>query len=197
MNTLRVEPAAKGLIFDIDGTLADTMPAHLEAWKEVASLYRFGFTDKMFWDWAGIPTFQIIEMINDLQGKSLDAAEITQKKEEIFLSLSSQIRPISATVDLVHAYHQQLPMSCGTGGIREVANHILEVLDLKDRFLAVVTADDVKKHKPDPETFVTCARHMGIAPSDCQVFEDGEPGLQAARAANMIATDVRPFIASA
>jgi HAD superfamily hydrolase (TIGR01509 family) len=57
-----------------------------------------------------------------------------------------------------------------------------------------VTADDVVRHKPDPETFLKCAELMGVEPEFCQVFEDGELGMQAAQRAGMILTDVRPFV---
>jgi HAD superfamily hydrolase (TIGR01509 family) len=57
-----------------------------------------------------------------------------------------------------------------------------------------VTADDVVRHKPDPETFLKCAEMMGVEPEFCQVFEDGELGMQAAQRAGMILTDVRPFV---
>lgn len=70
----------------------------------------------------------------------------------------------------------------------------LETLDLLRYFVAVVSADDVKKHKPEPETFLECARLMGVEPQYCQVFEDGVLGIEAAEKAGMMVTDVRPFI---
>ena len=63
-----------------------------------------------------------------------------------------------------------------------------------DFFLTVITADDPVAPKPDPQIFLEAARRLGVEPAHCQVFEDGAPGLEAARRAGMAATDVRAFI---
>ncbi len=70
----------------------------------------------------------------------------------------------------------------------------LRILDLRNLFDSVVTAEDVTEHKPAPDTFLLCAERMEISPEFCQVFEDGDLGLEAARSAGMTATDVRPHI---
>jgi HAD superfamily hydrolase (TIGR01509 family) len=70
----------------------------------------------------------------------------------------------------------------------------LETLDILKYFDHVVSADDVTRHKPEPETFLKCARLMGVEPQFCQVFEDGDLGIEAAQKAGMMVTDVRPFI---
>jgi HAD superfamily hydrolase (TIGR01509 family) len=85
-------------------------------------------------------------------------------------------------------------MGCGTGSIREIALKTLKTLALDDLFTVLVTADDVVHPKPAPDTFLQCAEALGVVPEYCQVFEDGDSGLEAARAAGMIATDIRPYV---
>jgi HAD superfamily hydrolase (TIGR01509 family) len=70
----------------------------------------------------------------------------------------------------------------------------LNELDILDLFDFIVTADDVERHKPEPDTFLKCAELMNVEPQYCQVFEDGELGMQAAQTAGMLLTDVRPFV---
>ena len=92
------------------------------------------------------------------------------------------------------AHGRRIPMAVGTGAGRTSAMLQLKELGIDQLFDFVVTADDVTKHKPEPETFLKCAELMGIEPQYCQVFEDGELGMQAAISAGMLLTDVRPFV---
>ena len=85
-------------------------------------------------------------------------------------------------------------MTVGTGASRRSAEVQLEALNLTHYFQGLVSADDVDHYKPEPHTFLECARIMGVKPQFCQVFEDGELGIQAAKNAGMIVTDVRPYI---
>ena len=191
---LDADPRAQGLIFDLDGTLADTMPTHFQAWSQLADENGFLFPHEVFLELAGVPTFDIIEIMNERQGMAMDPQALTDRKEELFLSFLGDIQVIEPVWAVLEKYHGKLPIGCGTGGIREVAMHILDNLKLRSYFDAIVTADDVTRHKPAPDTFLFCAKQMGVDPSVCQVFEDGVPGLQAAEAAGMIATDIRPFL---
>ena len=193
-NIITVDPFAKGLIFDIDGTLADTMPAHFKAWMATAEAFGFHFDEEMFLALAGVPTPVILEMINEEQGLMIDVNNVTERKEDLFLELSEMINPIPEVMGIIEHYEGKLPMSAGTGGIRRVANHILRALSLEDVITIVVTADDVRHPKPHPETFLNCAQLMGVEPMYCQVFEDGEPGLQAGTKAGMIVTDIRVYL---
>ena len=72
----------------------------------------------------------------------------------------------------------------------------LEIIGIREYFDIIVTANDVKNHKPHPETFLRCAELMKVDPSECEVFEDGDLGIEAARRAGMIATDVRTWYES-
>ncbi len=191
---LNIDPSAKGLIFDLDGTLADTMPAHFFAWQQVAREEGFEFPEKLFYELAGVPTFTILAQMNEKHNLDMDIQSVTHRKEEVFLAYLDEVKPIEPVVKLVYQSQDILPMACGTGGIRKVADRLLEKLQLTSYFLAVVTADDVEAYKPAPDTFLKCAEQMGVPPSKCQVFEDGLPGIQAAQKAGMIVTDVRPYL---
>lgn len=190
---LSVDPKAKGLIFDIDGTISDTMPIHLLAYQETAAEYGFEISSELFYSLSGIPAYQTSVILKDKFGKDFDPQEFSDKKEYHFISNIHLANPIQAVVKIIREYSGKLPMACGTGGSRLYALKTLELAGVRENFEYVVSAEDVVNHKPHPDTFLKAAELIGVAPEYCQVFEDSKLGLQAARAAGMMATDVTPF----
>ena len=82
-------------------------------------------------------------------------------------------------------------MAVASGGIRPVVERTLTATGLISLFDTLVTADDVMRGKPAPDIFLLAAERLAVAPADCIVYEDGDPGLEAARRAGMRAVDVR------
>ena len=192
--TLTVDPSARGLIFDIDGTISDTMPIHLLAYQETAAEYGFEISSELFYSLSGIPAYQTSVLLKEKFGKDFDPQEFADKKEFHFLQNIHKAKAIQPVVEIIQEYYGKLPMACGTGGTRYYAVKTLELAGVRKYFQHIVTAEDVKNHKPHPDTFLKAAELIGIPPKFCQVFEDSVLGLQAAEAAGMIATDVIPFI---
>ena len=189
-----VHKKAKALIFEMDGTIADSMPVHFKAWKQTAAENGFEYTRECFLETAGMPTFKIVPIINNRLGLDLDPEKFSGRKEEIFLENISDVKLILPIADIIIKYHGLLPMAIGTGGKKRITLLMLDILGMKKYFDIIVAAEDVQNHKPHPDTFLRCAELMGVEPEFCQVFEDGEMGLSAAGKAGMIATDVRPYI---
>ncbi len=192
-NKLDINPKTKGLIFDLDGTLADTMPVHFTAYQNILSKYGIDYTYEVFMSLAGVPAVGTVEKINQLYGASLNAEEVGHEKEAEYEKIMHLMKPIDPVVELVEKYHGKLPMSIGTGGYHRLAWKTVKMIGLDKYFDILVAAEDVKNHKPYPDTFLRCAELMGVSPEYCQVFEDGEPGMQAAKTAGMMATLVTPF----
>ncbi len=189
-----VQPEAKGLIFDLDGTLSDSLPVHLATWNLVGEKYGFEFDPQIVVEMTGRPTIEFAQRVVDQYGLSADPYEIVRMKQTAFWDMAHLLQPIDEVVSIVKKYYGILPMSVGTGAGRKSAEVQLKTLDILKYFDAVVTAEDVTRHKPQPETFLECARLMGVEPHSCQVFEDGDLGISAAQKAGMMITDVRPFI---
>jgi len=190
---LAVDPKAKGLIFDIDGTISDTMPIHLIAYQETASEYGFEITSELFYSLSGIPAFQTSVLLKEKFGLDFDPQEFADKKEYHFLQNIYKAEPILPVIKIIRENTGKLPMACGTGGTRFYAKKTLELAGVLDNFEHIVTAEDVENHKPHPDTFLKAAELIGVAPEFCQVFEDSPLGIRAAETAGMIATDVTPF----
>lgn len=190
-----IQPGVKGLIFDLDGTLADTMPYHFISWKKACGKFGADIDKAFLKRHTGSPGWIIADEIikmNKLNG-NVTVDQILEVKLSEFYKQQPLIKPIIQVVEIVKKYHGILPMSVGTGGHREAVERTLAVTDLRKYFNIIVTANDVLNYKPHPETFLRCARLMNIEPRFIEVFEDGELGFEAAIEAGMIATDVRSW----
>ncbi len=193
MKTIDIFPTTKAFIFDLDGTLADTMPLHYAAWVKTAKIMNLDFSLDFLKSCAGMPSSKIIDLLNEKNNQTIDPQKFSDMKEEFFAKEMHKIKEISAVTDLVYKYHGKIPMAVGTGGKRNIAAETLQILGLDKYIPILVSADDVENHKPEPDTFLKCAQLMGIAPENCQVFEDAILGFKAAEAAGMKVTDVTPF----
>lgn len=183
-----------GLVFDCDGTLADTMPLHWRAWQAVIRRHGLDFSEERFYSLGGIPSRDIIQALSREQGVTLDHLAIAREKEETYLPLIEQVEPINAIVGIVRANYGVRPMAVASGGTHRVIERVLEHLGIRQFFAAVVTSEDVTHQKPAPDIFLEAARRIGVPASDCLAYEDTDLGMQSIRAAGMIAIDVRDFV---
>ncbi len=186
--------AARGLIFDCDGTLADTMPIHYRAWRTMLARHGINFSEERFYQLGGIPTKRIIGILSQETGVSVtDVDAMTQEKEGLFLQSIHDVRPVPKVYQIAEAYRGRLPMAVASGGYREVVGLTLDAIGVREWFDAIVCAEDTERHKPEPDVFLEAARRIGVAPGECVVFEDTDIGLDAARRAGSIAVDIRPW----
>jgi beta-phosphoglucomutase family hydrolase len=191
---ITVHPEAKALIFDLDGTLSDSLPVHIKTWNMIGDKYGFDFDPQIIYEMTGMPTIEFARRINRQYNVSEAPENLVKMKQQLFWDHADLLIPVAKVTAIVKRHHGKLPMAVGTGASRKSAEVQLKALGLTEYFDAIVSADDVTKHKPEPETFLECARLMGIAPRYCQVFEDGDLGIVAAEKAGMFITDVRPHI---
>jgi beta-phosphoglucomutase family hydrolase len=185
----------KGLVFDCDGTLADTMPLHWRAWQLITQRHGLHFPEDRFYSLGGVPTRDILKMLAQEQGRSLDHIAVAHEKEEAYLPLMADIEPIHAVVEIARANHGKIPMAVASGGTQRIIGDVLERLKIRHLFGAVVTSEMVKNQKPAPDIFLEAARLIGVDPKHCRAYEDTDLGLTAIRAAGMDAVDVRKLTA--
>lgn len=184
----------EGIIFDLDGTIADTMPLHYQASQEICNAYGFDFPITYFFSEAGRPTIDVFVDLMKILNNGLDGEKLATAKEKRFLELLPTVKPIDKVLAVANHFHNKIPLAIGSGGQRLAVEATLSTLGITDLFASIVSADDVKKHKPYPDTFLKCASHMGISPEKCIVFEDGPPGIVAAKKAKMAVIDINEFI---
>jgi len=184
----------KGIIFDCDGTLADTMPLHWRAWNTVALKHGLHFPEERFYALGGVPSRDILKMLSEEQGKPLDHLAVAREKEEEYLPSLPLVRPIEVVVKVAERNHGRLPMAVASGGQKPIIEQVLAHLKILHYFDAVVTSEDVTRQKPAPDIFLEAARRIGVAPEHCRAYEDTDLGITAIRSAGMEAIDVRELL---
>ena len=182
------------IIFDCDGTLVDSMPAHFEAWKQALTEHgaKGIFSEDVFYAMGGRPTTDIVTQLNGDYGLTLDPQSVADAKRRAFLTHLDEIELIEEVVAIARENRGKKPLGIATGGSRLVIEKTLQACGISDLFDEVVTANDVTNGKPDPEIFLKTAELLGVAPERCLVFEDAPPGVTAAEKAGMTVVLVPP-----
>lgn len=172
-------------IFDCDGTLADTMGLHYDAWKMALEPHGADLPEDLYYSWGGRPTREIVEALNEMQGLFMDPEAMTHHKEGLYHSLLPEVRVIEPVVAFARKMHGKRPLAVASGGGRKAVTATLESLGLIHLFDAIVTSEDYVNGKPSPDPYLEAAKRLGVQASGCLVFEDTEIGRQSALAAGM------------
>ncbi|MFZ1977273.1 MAG: HAD-IA family hydrolase [Bacteroidota bacterium] len=194
MKTIEVPNYIRGLIFDCDGTLVDSMPLHMKAWEFAIKQAGWPWDYDFFFSKKGMEGRDILDEYGSQLGASLDSEKICNVKQEFFMRHFTEVRPLEPIVNVALRYAGVLPMAVASGGKRSNVQLELDSANIGNIFTALVTADDDVEPKPSPDIFLEAARRLNVPPNLCQVFEDGDLGLEAARKAGMLGTDIRPFL---
>jgi beta-phosphoglucomutase family hydrolase len=184
----------EGVIFDCDGTLADTMPLHYRAWAETLALSGAEMSEALFYELGGVATEEIVRILNARHGDQLPVAETAAAKERRYEELLPQAPAIRPVVALARSLCGKMPLAVASGGIRRLVDKTLAALELTHCFQAIKTTEDVRNGKPAPDLFLAAAADLGVPPARCLVYEDSDLGLEAARRAGMQWIDVRPIV---
>jgi beta-phosphoglucomutase family hydrolase len=187
----------RAFIFDLDGTLADTMPAHFVAWTAVTARYGLTFPETRFYALGGVPTAKIAAMLIAEAALALDPVAVALEKEELYydsLAAGGGLRAIEPVLALARRHRAEGPLAVASGSLRRLVTRTLETLGITDWFAAVVAAEDTARHKPEPDVFLEAARRLDADPAVCTVYEDTDIGLEAARRAGMTGVDVRKLL---
>ena len=185
----------KGFIFDLDGVIVDTAKYHFLAWKKLANDLGIDFTEEENEQLKGVSRVKSLEKILAWGNKTLSEkdfnAQMTKKNEDYLSHIAkmdeSEILPDVPKI-LNYLSENNQPISLGSAS--KNARTILERVNLKEQFNAIVDGNDVTKAKPDPEVFLIAAKLLNVAPEDCIVFEDSVAGVEAANFANMISIGI-------
>ncbi len=193
--TFTPPPDTLALIFDCDGTLADTMPTHFRAWTAMLGQHDIPFPETRFYQLGGVPTAQIIRILAAEHSVALgDVDAMVYEKEAAFLDLLAEVQPIEVVVRIAEQHRGTLPMAVASGGYRDVVERTLRSIGVADWFGTIICAEDTARHKPEPDVFLEAAKRLGVVAAGCVVFEDTDIGLEAARRAGMTPIDVRPWL---
>ena len=184
----------RGIIFDCDGTLADTMPLHWRAWQVIAKRHGFSLPEERFYSLGGVPSRDILRVLSTEQGVPLDPLAVAREKEVEYLPLIAQVEPINTVVGVARENYGKIPLAVASGGTKSIIEQVLEHLGIRELFQAIVTSEDIVNQKPAPDIFLEAARRIGVPPQFCRAYEDTDLGMRAIRAAGMEAVDVRKLL---
>lgn len=174
------------LLFDCDGTLADTMPIHYRAWRTTLDPLGIDFPQVTFDAWGGTPAREIVARLALSHGLKLDAHAVAEEKESLYLTMLDRVERIEAVCAVAEeAAREGRVVACVSGGRRAIVEHTLDLIGVRPLMQAVIGAEDYARGKPNPDPFLAAAHRLGVDPMRCLVFEDTGTGEQAAHAAGM------------
>jgi beta-phosphoglucomutase-like phosphatase (HAD superfamily) len=192
MITDLVEGDFDALIFDCDGTLVDTAPAHLAALRVGLAAHGLEMTDGFYYPRAGLtPRALFDDFEREVVGGPVDRKAVLGHYAVAFQEGLHLLQEVAVVAEVARAWRGRVPMAVGSNGQRANVEATLRVTGLLPLFDFVVVASDVAAGKPAPDVFLEAARRMGVRPERCVVFEDTDEGLEAAHAAGMDGRDIR------
>ena len=176
-----------GFIFDCDGTIADTMPAHFHAWRQalLEGGADFDFTWDVFVSRAGMGMLETVEELAVQYKAKLNAPLVVSRQSEIYRSLEHNVTAIDEVMTFARQVAKEKPVAVASGNNRANVLSSLKQIGAADIFSIIITPEDVERGKPFPDMFLLAAQRMGVPAPACLVFEDGALGWQAAKRAGM------------
>ncbi|EKU99274.1 haloacid dehalogenase superfamily protein, subfamily IA, variant 3 with third motif having DD or ED/beta-phosphoglucomutase family hydrolase [Leptolyngbya sp. PCC 7375] len=174
-------------IFDMDGTLVDNMAFHMQAWQNFLSSLGMEMTEAEVCQQTHGTIEQGIRRICGEELSDAAVATLANKKESLYRELyKPHIQPITGLREFLQvAQSLEITMALGTSAMKPNIDLVLDGLDIAAYFTTCIGGDDVTLGKPHPETFLTVAQQLDIAPRYCVVFEDSMIGIEAAQNAGM------------
>lgn len=180
----------RAYLFDCDGTIADSMPLHYQAWTKALGEWGCVFDEKLFYEWGGKPAMDIVADLGKLQGLNMPVKTVAERKEKLYYDLLPQLQTVPEVLEQIHAHEGKVRFAVVSGSRRDSVTKSLTTLGLLDKFEVIVCAGDYENCKPHPEPFLMAAAKLGVPPEECLVFEDTEMGIQSATAAGMASVKV-------
>ena len=173
-------------LYDCDGTLAHNMHLHKEAYVKVAARYGVDLDLALIDETAGWPTVKVVDEINKRYGSAIDPVTFAKEKTSVFVNeLIAETQPVDFVVDHLKNHAGKIHIGVVTGGSRSTVTKTLSILGLTEFIEVMVCAGETEKGKPYGDPFLKAAELLNVDPKKCLVFEDGDPGVQAAEAAGM------------
>jgi beta-phosphoglucomutase family hydrolase len=178
----------KGIIFDMDGVITDNKEQDFTAWKRVFADFSLDLTFDGYKSFTGMKGEEIVKKYIKIDAGDKEATSLTRRKEEYFIEeiKKTKIEPTKGVERFLNDLKASgIKMGIGTAAMKFKANAVLEELGLKHYFDVIVSAEEVKRGKPDPETYLKAVEMLNLRPEECFVIEDAPNGIEAAKNGNI------------
>jgi len=184
--TRMTEGKYEAFLYDCDGTLANNMQLHKDAYVKIAAKYGIDLDPNLIDELAGWPTVKMAEEINRRYSSNLDPVSFGKEKSAIYVNeFIEKTEPIDFVVEHLKSHLGKIRIAVVSGGSRSTVQKTLTILGILPHIEVLVCAGETPKGKPYADPFLKAAELLGVEPSKCVVFEDGVPGVKAAEAAGM------------
>jgi len=177
----------KAVIFDMDGVIVDSEPAHIEAEKQILLKHGVRITTEELRAYTGTTAeFEFTDLIRKYKLKTTVNALFREKEDVLFKLLTREMQPIKGVIELINSLKGQgLRLGIASSGHRKLVHFFLKQLAIAHLFDSVICAEDITRSKPHPEVFLKSAKELGVRPEECVVIEDSKLGVEAAKSAGM------------
>ena len=173
------------ILFDLDGTLIDSMPYHNEAWMKAFSDHGVTIDQKFLDETAGMASTRIVGIVNERFTKNLDPKELSAYKRNIYLENIDKVKPFTPVMDIVKKYHNKIPLGIVTGSSHAVVDFLLPKLEIAHYFDSIVCSDDTELGKDSIAPYELSKKHLNINLKNSLFLDDGDVGLRGAKLAGM------------
>jgi len=176
----------KALIFDLDGTLANTEHLHHQAWEK--TLLNNGvarFPLETFMNYVGTSNEKVAEDYIKSDNIRKNTAELVREKQTLFRDLIPGIELTRGAREIIDRYHTTFQLAIASSSYKNEIMLLLNSHKLNDYFDLVIGGDMVRRKKPDPEIYLKAQQSLGVLPEECIAFEDSEHGLSSAKNAGL------------
>lgn len=180
----------KACIFDLDGVIVDTVPAHFTAWKAMADELNIPFTEEENEHLKGVSRVDSMKRIlamGNVEKSDEQILDYTTRKNDIYVEIISKMTPtdiLPGVLDFIDLLRQH-DIAIAIGSSSKNTPTILRAVGLDKAFDAIVDGNQVTHSKPDPEVFLKGAKELEFAPDECIVLEDAISGVEAAKRGGM------------
>lgn len=177
----------KAFLFDLNGTMIDDMEYHVKAWHRIFNSLGAYITMEEMKSQSYGKNPEVIERVMPQHFTDEEKRTMSIEKEKQY---QQEFRPHLKLISGLDTFLKKtadagIKMAIGSAAITMNIDFVLDGLNIRHYFDVIVSADDVAKSKPDPETYLMCAKKLNIAPEDCLVFEDVPKGTESALRAGM------------
>ena len=182
-----MEMGPQAFLFDLNGTMVDDMSYHIKAWHRIFNELGAAFSLERTKQECYGKNHEILERIFPGRFSEGEKNKMSIEKE---IQYQKEFAPHLRLIDglqefLEKAAQQKIKIAIGSAAILYNIDFVLDGLNILHYFDAIVSADDVLRSKPDPETYLSCAKLVGVDPTNCIVFEDAPKGVECALNAGM------------
>jgi beta-phosphoglucomutase family hydrolase len=188
MNKTKAIPKVQGAIFDLDGTLIDSVGLYTAADQKMLKEYGISFTREMKKEYVGMGNLDMMRAYRERFNLPDSPEKLLEKKNSYYLEMSRNgIKIFPKTVRLLERLKKAgYPLALASGSSPAVIDELLAITGLKDYFTVVISSEEVERGKPDPQIFLESARRLGLPPECCVVIEDSVHGVKAAKSGGML-----------